>query len=505
MGKEIITLAFGSYASQISLHFWNIQEEIFHLRNDGCWRNLLSHLSTSSLYRETGNENMKNSRYPRTVIVDCCNTENYDSFDSIKIIESKMDSRHRHSHASLWTNDNHSTEITNIKKCKHDPEDQLSEQMFEEYPLKSEQKYRQKKSLGRLECSFDAFPPSSHYSDNTVIDFTRFVNSRFHEKSILKPKINGASSTSFSYGEGFKMATKTDFYTDWENRIRFFAEECDTMQGFLSIVDVLSGFAGCAASFLESLQDEYPGTPIFSLGLSNTRSSADFSEKYLSNTILNTLSSLQEALLIANLSQCVSLHVPIDCPHNQHINNLRWETNNSHQTSAVLACLLDTLTLPPRMVSTYENSRFGSASRYETDLRALSHITLENGKSTKLGHIIAAVNVPTLDLKESEFHFIHESFTGLQYKYNSESNKLCQKASEWIVSRGASMLWSPESISNIGTSQALISKNGVCDSMSLAKRLIVTPTPIPIPREFPSEILGATMDINNKKIAFSPY
>jgi hypothetical protein len=46
------------------------------------------------------------------------------------------------------------------------------------------------------------------------------------------------------------------------DRIRYFAEECDTVAGFHVHVDVDSGFAGIAYQILNWIREEYPNQPV---------------------------------------------------------------------------------------------------------------------------------------------------------------------------------------------------------------------------------------------------
>ena len=55
------------------------------------------------------------------------------------------------------------------------------------------------------------------------------------------------------------------FKEAFENRLHFFAEECDSLQGFQLLVDTDDGFAGLASCLAEELAEEYGQKGIFSI------------------------------------------------------------------------------------------------------------------------------------------------------------------------------------------------------------------------------------------------
>jgi hypothetical protein len=59
------------------------------------------------------------------------------------------------------------------------------------------------------------------------------------------------------FGEGWEMASKAEMKDEIEDRIRFFAEDCDSLQGFVILSETFSGFGGIAASVLRDLADDY--------------------------------------------------------------------------------------------------------------------------------------------------------------------------------------------------------------------------------------------------------
>ncbi|RUS28702.1 hypothetical protein BC938DRAFT_481551 [Jimgerdemannia flammicorona] len=72
----------------------------------------------------------------------------------------------------------------------------------------------------------------------------------------------------FSYGRDAYDDAEKELETYDEN-FRFFAEECDAVQGFQFLTTTFDGFGGFATSFLETIRDDYPKTSIVTFGFSN--------------------------------------------------------------------------------------------------------------------------------------------------------------------------------------------------------------------------------------------
>ena len=106
----------------------------------------------------------------------------------------------------------------------------------------------------------------------------------------------------FSYGSLFMEDQKLGQIDDCMDTVRYFAEECDSMQGFQSLVDVDSGFGGLAKSIFQEIRDEYSKKPIFAMA--NSVSNARPAEK-------SRYSLLNSSLAMASISQFCSVYLPL--------------------------------------------------------------------------------------------------------------------------------------------------------------------------------------------------
>ncbi|NXN99320.1 MSTO1 protein, partial [Rhinopomastus cyanomelas] len=77
-----------------------------------------------------------------------------------------------------------------------------------------------------------------------------------------------------AFGQGESLLRDPGCAEELEDRLRFYAEECDFLQGFQVLCDLHSGFSGVGAKATELLHDEYSGKGILSWGLAPGRSDA---------------------------------------------------------------------------------------------------------------------------------------------------------------------------------------------------------------------------------------
>ncbi|NXX87292.1 MSTO1 protein, partial [Urocolius indicus] len=70
-----------------------------------------------------------------------------------------------------------------------------------------------------------------------------------------------------AFGQGESLLQHPACVEELEDRLHFFVEECDYLQGFQVLCDLHSGFSGVGAKVTELLYDEYSGKGILSWGL----------------------------------------------------------------------------------------------------------------------------------------------------------------------------------------------------------------------------------------------
>ncbi|GBG84238.1 hypothetical protein CBR_g38209, partial [Chara braunii] len=93
--------------------------------------------------------------------------------------------------------------------------------------------------------------------------WTDYAKWEFHHKSVLE--VGGVWQTEPSslagFGDGRDLVRSAEMLEAINDRIRFFVEECDHLQGFQAIVDDSGGFAAVAADVLSEIADDYGRSP----------------------------------------------------------------------------------------------------------------------------------------------------------------------------------------------------------------------------------------------------
>ncbi|XP_054035104.1 protein misato homolog 1 [Dryobates pubescens] len=155
-----------------------------------------------------------------------------------------------------------------------------------------------------------------------------------------------------AFGEGESLLQDPGCAEELEDRLHFYAEECDQLQGFQVLCDLHNGFSGVGAKVTELLHDEYSGKGILTWGLTPVMSDGGDLQKNLyrlMNTALGIVHLSTHSSLFCPLSLRGSLGLrprpPVSFPY------INCEASLNYHSSAVLAAALDTLTAPYRLCS----------------------------------------------------------------------------------------------------------------------------------------------------------
>ncbi|XP_029022301.1 protein misato homolog 1 isoform X2 [Betta splendens] len=137
---------------------------------------------------------------------------------------------------------------------------------------------------------------------------------------------------------------------DLEDRLHFFVEECDYLQGFQVLCDLADGFAGLGSKVTEILQDSYGGRGILTWGLAPVShpNTTPVKELYrLLNCTLGTVHLASHSSFFCPLTLRGGLGrqppSPTAFPY------LNYDPSLWYHSSSVLALALDALTVPYRM------------------------------------------------------------------------------------------------------------------------------------------------------------
>ncbi|KFP86380.1 Protein misato 1, partial [Apaloderma vittatum] len=146
-----------------------------------------------------------------------------------------------------------------------------------------------------------------------------------------------------AFGQGESLLQDPGCLEELEDRLHFYVEECDYLQGFQVLCDLHSGFSGVGAKVTELLCDEYSGKGILTWGLTPTTTDAGVSKpggKTGTRQRFHARLGSRRCLFASpSFSSCNS---PVCLPPQASLN---------YHSSAILAAALDTLTAPYRLSS----------------------------------------------------------------------------------------------------------------------------------------------------------
>nr|XP_047905127.1 protein misato homolog 1 isoform X2 [Anser cygnoides] len=195
------------------------------------------------------------------------------------------------------------------------------------------------------------------YSGSSMQVWSDYLNVQLHPRSIYviqQYNHNGESGRLEAFGQGERLLQEHGCVEELEDRLHFYVEECDYLQGFQVLCDLHSGFSGVGAKVTELLYDEYSGKGILTWGLTPVMHNMGDSQKNfyrLMNTALGIVHLSSHSSLFCPMSLNGSLGLkpqpPITFPY------INYDASLNYHSSAILAAALDTLTVPYRLCSSW--------------------------------------------------------------------------------------------------------------------------------------------------------
>uniref|UniRef100_A0A2R9A4M9 DML1/Misato tubulin domain-containing protein n=1 Tax=Pan paniscus TaxID=9597 RepID=A0A2R9A4M9_PANPA len=159
-----------------------------------------------------------------------------------------------------------------------------------------------------------------------------FLRVHLHPRSICmiqKYNHDGEAGRLEAFGQGESVLKESKYQEELEDRLHFYVEECDYLQGFQILCDLHDGFSGVGAKAAELLQDEYSGWGIITWGLLPGPY-----HRGVSGTWRSKHSRPRETSI-----------PPVNFPY------LHYDATLPFHCSAILATALDTVTVPYRLCS----------------------------------------------------------------------------------------------------------------------------------------------------------
>ncbi|KAJ0797440.1 putative misato Segment II tubulin-like domain, DML1/Misato, tubulin domain-containing protein [Helianthus annuus] len=324
--KELVTFQAGSYANFIGSHFWNFQDEMLGLFEDPqahlVFKN--QNLDMDVLYRNGETQQGIPTYTPRLISVDFQGSLGSMSSHGTLYNHNPSPS----SGVATWTG-NVSTQASEPHK-----KNLFLQRLYDEGHEINESEILDTDVVKSLE--------------DGVQYWTDFSKVHYHPQSLFK--LNGLwmDPKEFNnYGIGRNTVSEGLQGDEINERLRFFMEECDHVQGIQFMVDDSGGFSGVAASLLENIADEYTNVPVL---LFSVRSPNYYNT--LTSRKLSIVSNLHDAVSFSALSSLCKLIVPVGLPslnESRVSQYLNVEDVKLYQSSAVYASAIHSINLPFRM------------------------------------------------------------------------------------------------------------------------------------------------------------
>ncbi|KAE8655390.1 Plasma membrane, myosin-like, Tubulin/FtsZ, N-terminal isoform 6 [Hibiscus syriacus] len=336
--REIVTVQVGGFANYIGSHFWNFQDEMLGLAADPYASPLFKtkSLNMDVLYR-TGETHQGTITYtPRLLSIDFQG--------SLGSVSSKGTFYSEDSNASSEV----VTWVGNVSTHASEPQKrnlflQSLYQEEQDAPLMNGIHDGEKASQNEIQDT-----DIVSCLDKGVQFWTDFSKVHYHPQSLYE--INGLwmDAQEFdNYGSGKDVFMENLRGEEICERLRFFTEECDHVQGFQFIVDDSGGFSPLAADFLETVSDDYTNTPVLLYAVRGPNSHMN-----LSSRKQKVVRDLHDAVSFTRLSSFCKLIVPVGLPflsRSKASTFLNIKAESPYHCSAVYAAALHSTSLPFRM------------------------------------------------------------------------------------------------------------------------------------------------------------
>ncbi|KAK7406583.1 hypothetical protein VNO78_08211 [Psophocarpus tetragonolobus] len=467
--KEIMTVQVGDFANFVGSHFWNFQDELLGLAGDPSADSVFKNqdLDMDVLYR-TGETHQGIPSYtPRLVSINL-----------------------RGSLGSMSVRGTLYTEVASTTPDVVTWTGRVSTLASEPYKrnLFLQSLYEEEKLNMLNEIHGSKNVSQSEYEDKDIIEclengvqfWTDYSKVDYHPRSLYE--LNGvwADAEEFNnYGIGrdsFAWAAQGEEISD---RLRFFVEECDHIQGFQFVVDDSGGFSAVAAEFLENIVDEYVNIPVLLYTVQGSGSHTNLQSRKRS-----ILEDLHDAVSFSRLSSYCKLIVPVGLPtlsKSKASRFLHIEDAKHYHSSAVYAAALHSISLPFRMVPVGPTADASSVSG-AVDVHGVIQMLSGQGRQNMVSVLDVAMPAPALTGGQNELSLLE-----ILQPLTPQTTEVVEdmQAIEHLIVHGA--LASEGHRASVGeVKDAVDSESRCADTSPMFSHLSVALCPLPIPLPFPS-------------------
>ncbi|XP_072493924.1 protein misato homolog 1 isoform X2 [Notamacropus eugenii] len=349
--REVLTLQLGHFAGFVGAHWWNQQDaalgRLAGVKELPVPKELPGELCPDVLYRAGQTLHGQETYTPRLILMDLKG-----SLNSLKQEGGLYQDKHLDA-AIAWQG-----KLTTHKEELQAKNPFLQNLLSAEGVMSSDgvwrvQAFPNGKGIPPLTKAFPHTPKSLIPPEGSIKVWSDFLHVQLHPRSICiiqKYNHDGEAGRLEGFGQGESLLREPTYLEELEDRLHFYVEECDYLQGFQILCDLHDGFSGLGAKATELLQDEYAGRGILTWGLLPGPYTLGEPQKNfyrLFNTALGLVNMAAHSSLVCPLSLGGGLGLrpepPVTFPH------LRYDVTLPYHSSALLATALDTITVPYRL------------------------------------------------------------------------------------------------------------------------------------------------------------
>ncbi|CAK9871100.1 unnamed protein product [Sphagnum jensenii] len=478
--REIVQVQVGNYANFVGAHFWNFQDEALGISGQGEeeWQSNTG-VDMDVLYRVGETRQGVPTYTPRLLVFDA-----RESLGAVRAVGSLYEAPVQPDPSSIttWSGTAAMHKAEPYKKNEFlqslDEEEESWDAGSQNQASMSGNGYHTNGDIMMQET--DTERAQLQALDDTVLYWTDYQKAHLHPQSVYELQSVWNGVTPFDhYGSGQGLLTQQEQRDEVQDRLRFFVEECDQLQGFQFLVDTSGGFAAVASDVLEEVREEYGRSCCLLFSLR-----PPWTVPAVPNHRASVISGLHDAVSLARLSSLANLFVPLGLQNlasSRVAMHLCLNDSKLFHSSAVYAAAVNTISLPFRMEPSGPTSSSWSRGVGSTDLSSLVQL-VSRSQQRRVAMMEAALPgafVPGDPIHGIDLKGLASLTQGVDYSIDET------EAAEALVLQGSRLA----GVGTASVSQVLecmnSSETSVRRGALTLTHLAISPIPLSIPLPFP--------------------
>eukprot|EP00879_Flechtneria_rotunda_P013994 GHRR01014621.1.p1 GENE.GHRR01014621.1~~GHRR01014621.1.p1 ORF type:complete len:376 (+),score=113.27 GHRR01014621.1:168-1295(+) len=329
MAGDIITLQIGSYANYVGAHFWNLQDEaISNIQAQGSSSSVAASINHEVLCSWSENQDGYATYRPRAVVLDLCGSLGGVSFSSDAGAAAAVGG------SLSWSGAVQIHNLGNVHKNQY--------RKHLEAAGKADTDDAQ--VLAAQQQALEAAAQSLQQAGQQPKFWTDYLQVDMHPSTALVlPGVWQGVAQWDGWGPAAPPGAAREAAEAVQEKVRWWAEQCDRMQGFQIFADDTGGWGGITLDLLQALRDTYAWQPLMYFSVQQQQQATSSSP---ARTARRTRHVLSSSISIAEVTQYSSLYVPMAAPS-------KWlgatgGSSSLYYTSGLLAAGIDSATLALR-------------------------------------------------------------------------------------------------------------------------------------------------------------